>query len=128
MSKRDNPYLHFLGKEDHLQIQVLTYLSMQYPKVLWLHPPNEGKRSPFERYKAKKMGLTSGWPDIMIFKPKAGINSFNAGLAIELKIKPNKLSDFQVRCLELLEEAGWVTEVCFDFEEAKRAIKNYMEV
>ena len=61
---KQNPFDKYLTKEDHLHLQVVEYLRWQYPNVLFGHWPNEGKRSPFERYKAKKLGMVKGWPDI----------------------------------------------------------------
>ena len=46
-----NPYSKYLGKEDKLQNSVMTYLKYKYPKALFSHISNEGKRTPFERKK-----------------------------------------------------------------------------
>ena len=50
---KKNPYQKYLGKEDILQSSVMNYLKLNYPNVFAIHVPNEGKRSPFERYKFK---------------------------------------------------------------------------
>ncbi len=115
------------GKEAKLQMMVFAWIRVHYPDVLAVHPENEGYRKPAARYLAKYMGLRSGLPDVMIFRPKAWETKFNAGLAIELKIAPNKIWDNQEKCLKMLEEAGWVTDVCYDFPSTIEAIKNYME-
>ena len=46
-----------------------------------VHPANEGRRSKFEQFVAKFIGLKSGWSDILILKP----NKKYHGLIIELK-------------------------------------------
>ena len=52
-----NPYEKYLGPEDKLQREVMQYIGMQYPKALITHPANEGKRSKFEQYKLKTLGV-----------------------------------------------------------------------
>jgi hypothetical protein len=118
-----NPFYKYIGKEDHLHIQVTQYLNTQYPKVLWHHSPNEGKRSAFERFKTSVLGVKSGCPDILIFNP---IHPF-VGLAIELKIKPNKVSSNQKEFLANLLSCGWMTVVCYTFEETKHIIDEYFK-
>ena len=49
----------------------MNYIKMQYPGAFAIHVPNEGKRSPFERYKFKYLGGTPGIPDILVFVSKA---------------------------------------------------------
>lgn len=127
-----NPFEKYLGKEDHLQMQVAQYLNAQYPNVLWNHIPNEGKRTAFEQYKAKHFGIKAGMPDVMIFEPRLvqtpshGRHTIFTGLAIELKIKPNKPTKSQMQVLESLRVSQWWVEVCYSFEEAKEIIDNYL--
>lgn len=115
------------GQESKLQMMVFAWIRVHYPDVLAAHPENEGYRKPAARYLAAYNGVRSGLPDVMIYKPKAWETKFHAGLAIELKIHPNVLTKNQKQCLEMLEEAGWVTQVCYDFPSTIEAIKNYME-
>jgi len=65
----------YLGPEDKLQIAVNNYLSIAYPKALFCHVPNEGKRSPFERYKFKELGGKAGIPDILVLPPVNNITA-----------------------------------------------------
>jgi hypothetical protein len=118
-----NPYDRYFGKEDWLQIATKEYLDEQYPKILYTHIPNEGKRSAFERYKAKRSGMRAGMPDIMIFAQRLSF----AGLAIELKIKPNKPSVKQLDILERLSSEGWLAYVCYDFDGVKKMIDAYLK-
>ena len=97
---KKNPYQKYLGKEDVLQSSVMNYLKLNYPNVFAIHVPNEGKRSPFERYKFKYLGGISGVPDLLIFAQ----NKKYCGLAIELKVGYNKPTESQQSCLESLKK------------------------
>lgn len=109
-------------KEDSLQIAVADYLKLQYPNVLWWHTPNGGARNPIEGAKLKKMGVRAGVSDvIMIEKSKEFI-----GLAIELKIKPNKPTNQQLEFMIALQKKGFKCCICWNFDEAKLAIDNYL--
>ena len=109
-----NPYYRHMGPEDHLQHQVVVWVSSQYPKLRYHHSPNEGKRTPFERTKYKYLGSDSGFPDL-IFPAIM--------LAIELKIKPNKPTDKQQEWLNYFSSIGWTAVVCYSFQEAVEAIQ-----
>ncbi len=116
-----NPYSKYLGKEDHLQIAVAPYLDLN--KYVWCHVPNEGKRTPFERYKAKQLGIKPGVPDVLIFHAMPGY----CGLAIELKIKPNKPSKNQLHWISQLKNQGWKVSVCYSIDEFIAEINKYFK-
>lgn len=116
-----NPFDKYLGKEDKMQNKVMNYLKYQYPNALVTHLTNEGKRSPFERYKIKYLGAKPGVPDVMIFTP----NKYFNGLAIELKVGYNKPSDNQKKWLKDLENAGWQAIWSNDFDQVITTIDNY---
>ena len=122
MAKR-NPYAKYLKGEDLLQRAVLNYIGMQYPDVVFTHPMNEGKRTPFEQYKLKYLGTKAGIPDIMIFTP----NSQNNGLAIELKYKYNKPTPSQKEWLKWLKNCNWVATWHNNFDDCKNTIDNYFK-
>lgn len=121
MAKK-NPFINFLTKEDKLQKAVMNYLKLNYSNVFAIHVPNEGKRTPFERYKFKYLGGVSGVPDILVFHT----NSKYSGLAIELKVGYNKPTENQKMCLERLKNAFWDAYWCNSFDDAKNIIDNYM--
>lgn len=118
-----NPFDKYLGKEDRLQNKVMTYLKYNYPKALFTHISNEGKRSPFERYKMKVLGAKPGVPDLMIFTP----NKHYSGLAIELKVGYNKPSENQKKWLKWLENANWRAIWLNDFDKIITTIDNYFK-
>jgi len=111
-----------LTKEDRLQNSVMNYIKMQYPGAFAIHVPNEGKRSPFERYKFKYLGGVAGIPDILVFASK----SKYSGLALELKVGYNKPTENQFNCLERLKNASWDAHWCNSFDAAKEIIDNFM--
>ena len=111
-------------KEDDLQIAVATYMRCQYPNVLWTHIANERKATPQHGARLKRKGVRAGMPDIMIFESKG---DWAVGLAIELKIKPNKPTAEQIKVLDKLAVEGWQVYVCYSFDEAKHEIDNYLK-
>lgn len=129
-----NNYDKHFGPEDHLHIACVRWFALEYPELfpLLLHPQNEGKRSRFERYKFKRMGMQAGWPDLMLMalkytNPVAGYPGYaRLGLAVELKIKPNKPTTAQLDKLERLEQEGWKTAVCYSFEEFQKIVREYL--
>lgn len=118
-----NPYLKYLGPEDHMQKAVLNYLRTAYPNALYTHPPNEGKRSPFERFKFKYLGSSSGVPDILIFSPSKQYN----GLAIELKVGYNKPTKSQMHWLDNLKLCNWHSICINNFDDCIKLIDNYFK-
>jgi hypothetical protein len=117
-----NPFQKYLGKEDHLQHAVMQYLKVQYADTLAIHVPNEGKRSPFVQYKFKYLGGMQGIPDVIVFKQTPSY----AGLAIELKVKPNKPTKNQTEFLDKLSDSGWFATWVNSFEAAKEVIDQYL--
>lgn len=118
---KPNPYHKYLGPEDHLQHAVMNYLRIQYPEVMAIHVPNEGKRSPFVQYKFKYLGGMAGIPDVIVFKG----NEKYQGLAIELKVKPNKPTKAQREFITKLNDSGWYATWCDNYEGAVRIIRQY---
>ena len=111
-----------MTKEDVMQNAIMTFLKLQYPDILAIHVPNEGKRSPFERYKFKFLGGVAGVPDILIFKK----NDSYSGLAIELKVGYNKPTANQLDFLERLKIAGWAAIWSNKQEEVITIIEKYL--
>tara|TARA_Y100000385_G_C13070829_1_gene628982 strand:- start:1739 stop:2107 length:369 start_codon:yes stop_codon:yes gene_type:complete len=116
-----NNFNKYLTKEDQFQNAVMQYFKMQYPDSFVIHCPNEGKRTPYERFKFKHLGGVSGVPDILCFDSNADFN----GLAIELKVKPNKPTENQEKCLKTLKNKNWKTSISYDFDDCKNLIDEY---
>lgn len=116
-----NPFYKYLGPEDRMQNKVMTYLQLQYPQAIYTHPPNEGKRTPFERFKLKFLGAKAGVPDILIFTP----NKSNNGLAIELKAGKKKPTESQEQWLKDLKACGWASYCSCSLEDTLMLIDKY---
>lgn len=107
--------------EDDLQKATAKFLDMT--GLLWCHVANERKTSPAAGARLKAKGVKSGVPDVMIFK---AVLSY-VGLAIELKIKPNKVSENQKKWLETLERNEWAVKVCYSIEEVMDTVEKYIK-
>ncbi len=101
--------------EEELQIQVAQWLNMW--GVLWMHCPNEGKRSRRLGAKLKRMGLSPGVPDVLIFEAWQDGDFSGHGIAIELKTAKGRLTTQQEQWLDDLERRGWLTAVCRSLDE-----------
>ena len=113
----------YLGPEDKLQIAVNNYLSIAYPKALFCHVLNEGRRTPFERFKFKELGGKAGIPDVLVFTPSKKYN----GLAIELKAGRNNPTAKQIQWLNDLKHNGWASYCLNDFDTITEIIDKYFK-
>lgn len=113
--RNKNPFDKYLTEEDKLHISVVTYVTLQYPNALIHHSPNEGRRTPFERYKVSKLGLKKGFPDlIVIYSGKH--------LALELKSSKGEATEEQLDWLHNLKSQGWSIGCPRSFDKAKQII------
>jgi hypothetical protein len=94
-------------------------------RVLWLHPPNEGRRHPVVGAMMKRDGLLQpGAPDAIIFErwcdpdaPAEACAGF--GLAIELKRSAGgRVSDEQEGWLLALGRRGWAVTIAYGADDA----------
>ena len=129
-----------MTKEEALQIAVADYIRLQYPRVLFCHIANERKAHVYRKMngksyspngqKLKKMGVQAGMPDVMVFSQREmivqGLRGSFCGVAIELKIKPNRPTEKQLEVLQKLNRQGWFTAVCYTFDEAKEVLDKYL--
>lgn len=116
---RKRSFLDYMGPEDHLQHQVITWLKFQHPKLRYHHSPNEGKRTPFEQFKFKYLGSDAGFPDLIFPELE---------LVIELKVKPNRPTPAQREWLDFFRSIGWTAEVCYTFDEAITVINDEVKI
>lgn len=116
-----------MTKEDGLQIACANYLRLQYPNALWIHVANERQTSRARGSKLKQMGVTPGVPDILVFEPVMdALGVKEIGLAIELKIKPNKSTPAQAAFQKSLDDRAWQVHVIYDFDTFKKVVDNYL--
>lgn len=112
--------------EDNLHAAVCTYVRLQYPGVVLHHSPNEGKRTVYEQARIKRLGVSSGFPDLLIVCPHR-----KRTLALELKAavpgkRKGRATDNQLRWIDTLNKAGIPAAVCTGFDEAKTFIDNQL--
>jgi hypothetical protein len=75
-----------------------------------------------------------GYPDIMVFSlehmrsvsARNGFGDRRCGLALELKVWPNKLSVDQERIHWILRNAGWRVVTCYSLDEVIYESKQYL--
>ena len=120
---RKNPFEKYLTQEDHLQHQVMEYLYYNYRnKCVFWHTDHTARKTPFERFKSRWVGIISGVPDIFIL--------YQGKLTgIELKViyasgKKNYPSARQKVFLKSLRSNGADSVVCWTFEQTKVTIDN----
>lgn len=105
----------------------------KYPQLELMYAiPNGGQRSITTAVKLKAEGVKAGMPDICLPIQKSFINSngdlrFWNALYIELKVKPNKPTDVQVKKMKLLEMYENKCVVCYSWQEAADEIVKYLQ-
>ena len=98
-----------------------------------MHIPNGGQRNAIVGAKLKAQGTVAGYPDIMVHHRSDmfdldvtdAFGQFYCGLAIELKVWPNKPSAEQEKIHELLMRSGWRVAVCYSLDAVIEITKNY---
>ena len=115
-------YRKYLKEEDLLQEACVVYLKLQYPKMVHFHVPNEGKRTKFERFKAKVLGIRPGVSDLIIIEPNKDYN----GLAIEFKSKKGNPTLAQKKFLIDVKEKRFLPKVIDNFDDFKELIDFYV--
>jgi hypothetical protein len=152
-----NNFNRFLGVEDNEHISTIRFLQQNHSDKIFFHINNEGRRTPFERYKYSLFGKIKGLPDIAIMHPKYSeikkdSNGENykqllyLGLFLEIKAPEHnrvvlkgknegkivkakgKLSPEQSEILERLNRLKYLAVACFGADEAISEIKKYFSV
>jgi len=116
-----------MSPEDGMQIALVNYIRLQYPKAIFCHIPNGGNRNPREGAKFKRMGVLPGMPDLMFFNPISNDSGIvYCGLALELKTQKGKLRPNQQDRLSELKQCDWHCKVAYGFDQAKEIVDNYL--
>lgn len=85
--------------------------------------PNGGARNPVTGAMLKAEGTRAGTPDLLLAIPRHGFG----GLWLELKRRHGgRLSEPQKQMLGALSSIGYAVAVCHGFDEARRAICQYL--
>jgi hypothetical protein len=106
------------------QSNFFAWLALAHPKVrkLTYAIPNGGNRNFIEAVNLKRQGVTKGVPDVFISIPSINFHGFY----IEFKVKGRKLTAEQFEFMNSAREEGYLAEICYDFEEAKELLENYL--
>lgn len=90
--------------------------------------PNGGKRDPVTAGKLKAEGVKAGVPDVCLPLPRyAPDGTICHGLFVELKVKPNRTTEAQDAWIKYLNETGYLTVVCYGWQEAVKVIVEYLD-
>ncbi len=84
--------------------------------------PNGGRRGEVEAAILKAEGVKAGVSDLFLAIPMGAFH----GLWIEMKIKPNKVTDSQVAWITRMASVGYAAIVCWSCDEAREAIISYL--
>lgn len=106
--------------EAQLQEVVAKYLDAR--GLLWFHPANERKTTPQAGARLKRAGVKAGVADCLIFdsgraRDNKGFTFPIVGVAIELKIRPNKPTLMQLNWMDALTKRNWKCAVCYTLDE-----------
>lgn len=96
-----------------------------YPEfALMYHIPNGGSRNKIEAANLKRQGVKAGVPDICLPVARGKYH----GLYIELKVDKNKPTQNQIEWADRLNAQGYLSLVCYGFDEARKAILKYLNL
>lgn len=126
---KNNQKITSIPLEAQEQIALIKWWNV-YSQVQHIHEkclfaiPNGGSRNAIEAKHLKAEGVRAGIPDLMLAWPCGKFH----GLFIEMKrIKRGRISKEQKEMLEVFNNIGYKTIVCFGFEAAKKAIEDYLK-
>jgi hypothetical protein len=107
--------------EAEIQTKLVTYLTIQHPRILFTISPAGFIQSAGMAKRSKAMGYRKGTPDLLFFEPRAWFH----GLLVELKAGTQP-SDEQRAFIRQAVDRGYATAVCYSYEEARDTIENYL--
>lgn len=122
-----------VSKEAILHQQVVDYLKLQYPDVIFRTDFASGiKMTMGQAVKHKRLQKSRAYPDLFIAEPRQG----RSGLFIELKavtpykatgeLKTDKHLQEQDEMLKTLRNKGYRAGFAVGFDQAKSIIDNYL--
>lgn len=114
-----------MAKEEFsIQCAVVHFLRVTFPFALFTISPITKINSKITAMNMKRMGYTSGTPDLMIFEPRLQYH----GLFIEFKSPKGKVSDYQQTFLTSLRNRGYCAQVCNSVDMGKLIINEYFKL
>lgn len=125
-----------IKKEESLQLQVCTYLKIQFPKTIFTCDLSSGMKLRIgQAIKASKMRSSRGLPDLFI--AQKSFQGEYSGLFLELKKEGTRLHNKiggwatphiaeQYEILHRLRKLGYKAEFACGWGEAKKIIDQYL--
>jgi len=110
----------YLGGEDILHIAIAALMIEYFPSLKFFHTKNEGKEGNVGRAKKQLMCVMPGVTDFCIQHPKK-IET----LWLEVKRKPNRLTDDQIKFMAFQKVSGNMAETVYTITDALEAILFY---
>lgn len=134
-------------EESLSQIALLQWFKLRYPTLggLLVGYPAGVYLGMTQRVRMKAMGLTPGFPDLMLLVPKkrerilpshlcgedspykTRVTTYTPGLMIEMKSAKGKVSQVQKEYHAKLAEQNYTIVICYSFESAQEKIRSYLE-
>lgn len=100
------------------------FIRSRFPEIdLLYHIPNGGSRNRLEAANLKLQGVKPGVPDLCLPVARGGFH----GLYIEMKAGKNTTSENQDRWLAALSKQGYLTSVCYGWQEAAELLEKYLK-
>lgn len=127
------------NKTEHSeQVALIQWAAAQYgkhPELQWLFAIPNGAKLPYvknkkgARYSPQALsllaeGLRPGVADLMLPVARGGFNA----LFLEMKLKPNKVSEQQHAFLDFVRTQGYAAVVAWSFEQARDYILHYLNL
>jgi hypothetical protein len=113
--------------EDREQMALVQWFRLAYPQQArsLIHVPNGGLRGKREAGRMKAMGVSAGFPDLLLLLPSGPYH----GLAVEMK--PTGSTWCSVRTeqrlwLARLAGQGYRAEVAYGFDQGREILENYV--
>lgn len=129
---KKNPYWKYVKNEtrEHYNFAHFIRLDARTKNLLWFHAPNEAKRTKFEQFLVKIMGVKKGVSDFIFLEPRGKYH----GLAIEMKNKGVRVYKKNNECyfptqekfLKMCRNRGYKAEFAVGSEEAEKILIDYL--
>lgn len=109
------------------QVAVITWAAYnrnRWPCLVWLHAiPNAAKRGKWERGQKLAEGMKSGVADLFLPMPIGNLH----GLYIEMKAHGGEWRKEQKEFAEYVKSVGYDYALCWNADDAIKAIEDYLE-
>ena len=108
--------------ESKLQIEVVKWFRLQYPKLTLFSVPNGAKRNIVTATILKREGALAGVADLFLMYPSKTYH----GLFIEMKIGKGVQSEAQKEFEKQCRQFGYKYELCYSFDDFINIIQDYL--